>query len=724
MSSTRAYETDRINLDDDSDQEGSLSLSFSESSSDTSDNEEQADEEWAGVPVIIDPTNMSVEDAKLLEKALEDCDEISTVDICEVSIATNQFNVSLKYDIFPLSTFPDGLKKLEVLEKLAAFNSHVEYQLKGYIEIAKNGAITFKPCAEQKILKSSSIHIFNMSQEINKFFAKFCQSYLEDEIGEIFIYNGFHRYAFGTDIRYDISVSHGLFSRRCKRDDSDRLEILPRNKMIGEGAFGEVFPSEGTLKFSNDGNLIFSNKKNRVIKEEISTKFTALPTKLLMQVDYLGYKMPTMVCLADKKIHRFSVMRYIEGELFFDSIERLRAQNFSVEERCYYSLMAIKSLQVLQDHNIVHGDYKPENLIYTEKNEIVRAIDLDGSKFCHQKDRHVTFTYAYAAPEAYQSSSQTSFKSDITSLGITLSMIWNADLIEDLFDNQDKAKALSLFEKYDFNQLKLFDDVHGLSKTEKQNIYAILQQTISMKPEVRPDLEDVREVFERILLNKLITKMRGILSSDVSSSYWGIYKKMVAARIELKQLQMKITTISPEVVGILKTKLLSFLSIIPDNEMAMAFFIEMLDVHGFNKFLNHESILSKIEGVCSLFDFYYQDSLKDFQARAEKMLTTAQSICSREYARKAKNLQKKIKVAFKRCDEYLFNFDNLYLLSVKLQKESNQIEPDLIYCEEALDVLVQQYKARQMVGLFGESQANHDNTIKAEEAAPSLNLTN
>lgn len=709
------------NVGGDSDGAGSLNVSYSSSSasssssssssssasfSDSSSNDSSDDEEQ--VRVIIDPVNMSAEDSQILEMVLEDYDEISTTDISKIKMADNKIHVSLKYDIFPFDKLPTGEKRLEVLEKMVESGSHTEYQLHGYIEIAKDGGIKFKSCPNQKIIRTTTINLFAMSPDTNKFFAKFCQDYLRDEIGEIFIYGGFHRYTI-SEIRYDLTVSHSLFSRRSKRNESDRFEILPCNKIINEGAFGSVFPSEGTLKFAYDKSLIFSTEKKRVIKEEVATKFKSGPIKLLMKVDYLGYKMPTVVQLADKKCHRFSVMRYMEGELFFNSIARLREQNFSVEDRCHYSLRAIKSLQIIQDHKIVHRDFKPENLIYNEKNGVVRAIDLDGSKFCDEQDGIFYFTYAYAAPEIYEGSVQTSFKSDITSLGITISLIWGAKSFDALQESQNPDKAKALFEKYSFQKLKLFKHVHGISKSERHRISDILQQMVSVKPEDRPELEVIREVFEIILLDKLIVKMCDISKTDVSSEYTGIYKKMVAARLELREIQKTTTTISPQAAALLQAKLFSIIGIIPNNEMAIPFFVGMLDIHAFNGLTNIESVITKVEGVSSLFDVCYRDSLEDFQHRAEAALKTAQDINASENVRAAKNLQKLIKKAFKRCGEYMFNFDNVQLLTGKLQKEVDQIEPSLIHCETVLAGLAQQYKVRTALGLFGGSQKDRDN---------------
>lgn len=93
----------------------------------------------------------------------------------------------------------------------------------------------------------------------------------------------------------------------------------------------------------------------------------------------------------------------------------------------------LKALQVLHEHGIVHRDIKPENIMMNASGE-VKLIDFDIARlFSEKKDNDTTVkgTRDYAPPEQF-GFSQTDFRTDIYSLGVTVNELAVGKLPEEM----------------------------------------------------------------------------------------------------------------------------------------------------------------------------------------------------------------------------------------------------------------------------------------------------
>lgn len=124
----------------------------------------------------------------------------------------------------------------------------------------------------------------------------------------------------------------------------------------------------------------------------------------------------------------YAVEEYLEWELLSDriagkSLSRIRA--YSVAKQLFCALSA------LQEYNIVHRDIKPENIMIDSFGN-VKLIDFDIARlFSEDKTKDTTLKGSrdYAPPEQF-GFSQSDYRTDIYSLGVTINEIAVGELPE------------------------------------------------------------------------------------------------------------------------------------------------------------------------------------------------------------------------------------------------------------------------------------------------------
>ena len=122
----------------------------------------------------------------------------------------------------------------------------------------------------------------------------------------------------------------------------------------------------------------------------------------------------------------YLIEEYFEGETL-DNI--LRSKGY-LDERSVISIaeQVCEALLYLHQHNLVHRDVKPANILL-QSNGHIRLIDLGSARLCsvHEAgDTVVIGTQGYAAPEQYGLQS-TDFRADVYALGVTMKELLGAD---------------------------------------------------------------------------------------------------------------------------------------------------------------------------------------------------------------------------------------------------------------------------------------------------------
>ena len=158
------------------------------------------------------------------------------------------------------------------------------------------------------------------------------------------------------------------------------------------------------------------------------------------------------------------------GELFNYIYELDKGFPEKMSSKIFSSI--IKSVNILHQNNIIHGDIKPENILLG--NDFVpKLIDFGFSTKFNKKNNNIIFTTEgsdiYSSPELRKANinGYDGIKSDIFSLGVTLFVITIGKFPFHLSSYSDKKYRLIMnkkFEKYwaNFEKYKLSDEFKDL----------------------------------------------------------------------------------------------------------------------------------------------------------------------------------------------------------------------------------------------------------------------
>lgn len=138
----------------------------------------------------------------------------------------------------------------------------------------------------------------------------------------------------------------------------------------------------------------------------------------------------------------FIVMEYVEGL----DISKYQSKHgrFKAEHACEIIIKTLAGLEFMHKHNIVHRDIKPENILLcqTQSGLIPKISDfglaknLKSSKML-TKPLEIAGTIPYMAPEQIIDFKNTSFVSDIFSLGASLYFMCTNQFVRDYPRNED-----------------------------------------------------------------------------------------------------------------------------------------------------------------------------------------------------------------------------------------------------------------------------------------------
>ncbi len=172
------------------------------------------------------------------------------------------------------------------------------------------------------------------------------------------------------------------------------------------------------------------------------------------------------------------ILEYVEGLDLFEFVRKNETSNIFIDQKHIIKEIVL-ALKHLQDINVVHGDIKPENIIYNYKNNNIKLIDFDTSFYLQKpyKKFDITFgTEGFLSPEVYYDA-EYSLKSDIFALGITIYGLCTNNAMPYLFR----------YNKFEYPFPKFTDKYLNLE------LYDLLTKMLNSNPVLRYNINQVLE---------------------------------------------------------------------------------------------------------------------------------------------------------------------------------------------------------------------------------------
>jgi len=250
-------------------------------------------------------------------------------------------------------------------------------------------------------------------------------------------------------------------------------------ELVAEGGFGKVYKS-----FNKIDENTYAIKKTLITKS--SLKYALREVRILsrlnhenivryynswIEVDDLDNELDTCndVIFFKKNICYFLHLQMEFCDYNLRNYLELRNE-ISVNHLKSIFSQILNGLDYIHSKNIVHRDIKPDNILIT-KSFVVKITDFGFGKMIKNDEEMTTYTGSalYASPEQ-EEGGETSYKSDIYSLGIVCFELMN------LFSTQMERNI----------------EINKLRRGESDTIN-LIQNMVSIIPDERPNIFQIRE---------------------------------------------------------------------------------------------------------------------------------------------------------------------------------------------------------------------------------------
>ncbi len=322
-------------------------------------------------------------------------------------------------------------------------------------------------------------------------------------------------------------------------DDNSVLKLVNEisyklGKKLGEGMFSTV--KAGTHSLTNEQVAIKILEKAKISQVEDKERMNR-EIAIMKRINH--YNIAKLYQVVDTKLIIYLIQEYIQGKDLLEYINKKGKLNEI--EACKLFHQMISGLDYLHQCGIAHRDFKPENIILTNNNQIIKIIDFGlGNTYAKgQLLKTGCGSPCYVPPEMIKEERYDGSLSDIWSAGIILYYMLCGNL--PFFDDDNQI----LYEK-------ILSGKYATPEHLSEDAKDILMKIIEIDPKKRLNFDGIKAHpwFSLIKKNSLIHK--GInINVDIIPIDEEIIKKMekmgfdkVETRYNiLKNYHNKITTV-------------------------------------------------------------------------------------------------------------------------------------------------------------------------------------
>ena len=305
-------------------------------------------------------------------------------------------------------------------------------------------------------------------------------------------------------------------------------------KKLGEGMFSTV--KLATHSVTNEEVSIKILEKTKISKIEDKERINR-EISIMKKVKH--FNIAKLYAVIETKLTIFLIQEYIKGK---ELIEYLNKKGKLKEvEACKFFHQIISGLDYLHQCGIAHRDFKPENIILTNDNQILKIIDF-GLSHTYKKGELLKTgcgSPCYVPPEMVKEEKYNGALSDIWSAGIILYLMLCGKL--PFYDDDNQI----LYEKILSGKYEVPDHLSDNAKD-------ILSKIIEIDPKKRINFEGIKSHPWFNIINKNYLMHKGInVDTDIIPIDEEIIEKMEKMGLNkveirynlLKNYHNKITTI-------------------------------------------------------------------------------------------------------------------------------------------------------------------------------------
>ena len=305
-------------------------------------------------------------------------------------------------------------------------------------------------------------------------------------------------------------------------------------RKIGEGMFSTV--KLATHSLTNEEVAIKIIEKTRISKIEEKERINR-ELAIMKMVNH--YNIVKLYAIIETKLIIYLIHEYVQGKDFMEYLSK--KGKLKESEACKFFHQIISGLEYLHQCGIAHRDFKPENILLTHDNQLLKIIDF-GLGNIYKKGQLLSTACGspcYVPPEMVREESYNGALTDIWSAGVILYLMLCGNL-PFYHDNNEILYKKILTGKY--------ETPNHLSKDAKD----ILSKLLEVDPKKRINFEGIKSHPWFSLIDKKYMMHKGIIvNTDIFPIDEEILQKMekmgfnkVEIRYNiLKNYHNKITTV-------------------------------------------------------------------------------------------------------------------------------------------------------------------------------------